>query len=101
FISDLDRAAACHLTFGSEMGVRADMPAPVCVLDGEPSATARINPAARQYATIAILGLPIVMTSQKTGSFSSPGPVASRFRELASQMRNGRLVGSLDTFPGS
>lgn len=61
------------------MSVRADMLAPVCVLDGALSATARINPAARQYATIAILGLPIVMTSQKKGIIQQSGTCGKPF----------------------
>jgi hypothetical protein len=69
--------------FGSEIGVRADMLAPVSVLDGELSATARINPAARQYATIAILGLPIVMTSQKTGIIQQSGTCGKPFSGMA------------------
>jgi hypothetical protein len=66
------------------MGVRADMLGPVSVLDGELSATARINPAARQYATIAILGLPIVMTSQKIGIIQQSGTCGKPFSGMAS-----------------
>jgi hypothetical protein len=41
------------------------MLAVICVFDGELSATARMNPIARQYATIAILGLPMVRPPEK------------------------------------
>jgi len=68
------------------MSVRADMLAPVCVLDGELSATARMNPAARQYAKIAILGLPIVMTSQKTGIIQQSGTRGKPFSGMASPL---------------
>jgi hypothetical protein len=62
---DLCRGAASHLNFRSEIGVTAGMLAVICVFDGELSATARMNPIARQYATIAILGLPMVRPPEK------------------------------------